>query len=609
MTLQNDPPTLDRGPTAKRKFTKTFKDMIDQCLQKDPTKRPTAEKLLQHPFFKNAKKPLILVDAVVKRVPPVSDRAHREPRMREDETLTESGTGKSSNQWDFSEEHQQKLIDLVEVSSVSGSLDRGSSGESLASQAPSETDTNNLNSSGNGGFRMPSQDAVTDASQQQPSSSSDVAPTVQQKKGRFVVEQMSSVSMDANGAQAGQGQTQPTTASTTANHSRQTSSGLPMIDSATKNTRSPSISSTSGTNVSISPVTSLPPGPVTPTTAATGTQSMDRASVPLSSAPSSATIGGGQQEVRKGRFSVTNEAANGPPPEDKGDDKRVRFSNDSEPIVLPAAGSNASAQPSGAVSQNPVSTQAPQSTQHPAHTSSHRNSISGGSKRISGEHSASIIQQSGSGNTMNPNESSRRGRFEVTSSSNASALSSPNNDSSVSGDGTVSPRLQPMPGSGTSHHIPLSAAMKQSTSRNVSSSFLPPAAMSSHQQQASAVLFEQLQMLLTQSEQQRSMLQTVIHKVYGPQPSAQQPNTDFSREVFQTIAALQSQIQQLVFENSALRRDNEQLKARLRSAQNLESIPSSRPGTAASTSASELQGSSGHLPPPPPSTDQAGNKQ
>ena len=38
MTLQNDPPTLDRSST-KRKFTKTFKDMIDCCLQKDPSKR------------------------------------------------------------------------------------------------------------------------------------------------------------------------------------------------------------------------------------------------------------------------------------------------------------------------------------------------------------------------------------------------------------------------------------------------------------------------------------------------------------------------------------------------------------------------------------------
>lgn len=38
MTLQNDPPTLDRDST-KHKYSKTFKDMIDMCLVKDPAKR------------------------------------------------------------------------------------------------------------------------------------------------------------------------------------------------------------------------------------------------------------------------------------------------------------------------------------------------------------------------------------------------------------------------------------------------------------------------------------------------------------------------------------------------------------------------------------------
>lgn len=37
MTLQNDPPTLEREKT-KYKYSKHFKDMIDLCLSKDPTK-------------------------------------------------------------------------------------------------------------------------------------------------------------------------------------------------------------------------------------------------------------------------------------------------------------------------------------------------------------------------------------------------------------------------------------------------------------------------------------------------------------------------------------------------------------------------------------------
>ncbi|XVF36868.1 hypothetical protein REPUB_Repub19eG0095700 [Reevesia pubescens] len=35
--------------------------MVAMCLVKDPRKRPTAEKLLKHPFFKHAKPPEISV--------------------------------------------------------------------------------------------------------------------------------------------------------------------------------------------------------------------------------------------------------------------------------------------------------------------------------------------------------------------------------------------------------------------------------------------------------------------------------------------------------------------------------------------------------------------
>lgn len=38
LTLQNEPPTLDRDRT-KYKYSRSFKEMIDACLQKDPSKR------------------------------------------------------------------------------------------------------------------------------------------------------------------------------------------------------------------------------------------------------------------------------------------------------------------------------------------------------------------------------------------------------------------------------------------------------------------------------------------------------------------------------------------------------------------------------------------
>uniref|UniRef100_A0A7N0UFD8 Protein kinase domain-containing protein n=1 Tax=Kalanchoe fedtschenkoi TaxID=63787 RepID=A0A7N0UFD8_KALFE len=43
------------GPRKQYKFSKAFKDMVRSCLEHDPAKRPTAEKLLRHSFFRNCK--------------------------------------------------------------------------------------------------------------------------------------------------------------------------------------------------------------------------------------------------------------------------------------------------------------------------------------------------------------------------------------------------------------------------------------------------------------------------------------------------------------------------------------------------------------------------
>ncbi|KAF9373448.1 hypothetical protein CPB97_000536 [Podila verticillata] len=93
LTLSNDPPTLDREST-KHRYSKLLKEMIDCCLQKDPTRRPSAEKLLNHSFFKQAKKKSYLVSALLHNLPPLEQRPPKKATPKA--TLPQKGVS-----WDF----------------------------------------------------------------------------------------------------------------------------------------------------------------------------------------------------------------------------------------------------------------------------------------------------------------------------------------------------------------------------------------------------------------------------------------------------------------------------------------------------------------------------
>ncbi|PIA60601.1 LOW QUALITY PROTEIN: hypothetical protein AQUCO_00300239v1 [Aquilegia coerulea] len=67
MTLQNPPPCLDHK--EDKIFSKSFRQMIAMCLQKDPSKRPSAKKLLKHSFFKNGKSNESIVRTLLEGLP------------------------------------------------------------------------------------------------------------------------------------------------------------------------------------------------------------------------------------------------------------------------------------------------------------------------------------------------------------------------------------------------------------------------------------------------------------------------------------------------------------------------------------------------------------
>ncbi|CAL4067393.1 unnamed protein product [Meganyctiphanes norvegica] len=85
LTLQNDPPNIDTGAEGKDQYKgygRTIRKMVSECLQKDPTKRPTATELLKHPFFKRAKDRRHLQQVLLHGGPSIEERVTKQNKGR-----------------------------------------------------------------------------------------------------------------------------------------------------------------------------------------------------------------------------------------------------------------------------------------------------------------------------------------------------------------------------------------------------------------------------------------------------------------------------------------------------------------------------------------------
>ncbi|KAL8535583.1 hypothetical protein ACS0TY_011277 [Phlomoides rotata] len=111
MTIQNAPPGLDYD--RDKRFSKSFKEMVAMCLVKDQTKRPTAEKLLKHSFFKSAKPPQLSVKKLFVDLPPLWKRvkdlqlkdaaqlALKKMPSAEQEAISQSEYQRGVSAWNF----------------------------------------------------------------------------------------------------------------------------------------------------------------------------------------------------------------------------------------------------------------------------------------------------------------------------------------------------------------------------------------------------------------------------------------------------------------------------------------------------------------------------
>jgi serine/threonine protein kinase len=123
MTIQNAPPGLDYD--RDKKFSKSFKEMVAMCLVKDQTKRPTAEKLLKHSFFKTAKPPELSVKKLFTDLPPLWHRvkalqqkdaaqlALKKMPSAEQEAISQSEYQRGVSAWNFDIEDLKAQASLV----------------------------------------------------------------------------------------------------------------------------------------------------------------------------------------------------------------------------------------------------------------------------------------------------------------------------------------------------------------------------------------------------------------------------------------------------------------------------------------------------------------
>nr|DAD19817.1 TPA_asm: hypothetical protein HUJ06_021280 [Nelumbo nucifera] len=107
----------------KSKFSKNFKEMVKDCLNQDQSKRPTAEKLLKHPFFKNCGTPDFLTKNLLQELPTVEERFKKIIEVLELDPIFPTDKEESSSQSQTTEDDQDFVAAADNIKIISNTID------------------------------------------------------------------------------------------------------------------------------------------------------------------------------------------------------------------------------------------------------------------------------------------------------------------------------------------------------------------------------------------------------------------------------------------------------------------------------------------------------
>ncbi|XVE88523.1 hypothetical protein DITRI_Ditri19aG0076000 [Diplodiscus trichospermus] len=191
MTLQNAPPSLDYE--RDRKFSKSFKQMIASCLVKDPSKRPSAKKLLKHSFFKQARSNDYIARTLLDGLPALGDSIQALKRKEEDmlaqkkmpdgekEELSQNEYKRGISGWNFNLEDMKAQASLIQEEDLISETTQGGSSSSLAT-LDGQDKQSEFQTSSQAPDKLPQED--NDLVQNRPAPFAAVEPTINMAKVR-----------------------------------------------------------------------------------------------------------------------------------------------------------------------------------------------------------------------------------------------------------------------------------------------------------------------------------------------------------------------------------------------------------------------------------------